>query len=89
MLICHNKRQNPSVCLINSVRTWRSPAAQTGVRSAGALSSGLGCRTSSCPGSESGWPRHACSLAQLGPKNKQQNTLTVIHVHTSDDGLIC
>ena len=66
---------NPSVCLINGVCTWRSPAAPTGARSAGALSSGSGCRTSSCPGSESGWQRHACSLAQLGPENNNDTRI--------------
>lgn len=50
---------------MSSCCTWRSPAGRTGGRSAAGSSSGPGCRTSSCPGSASGWPRRACSPSPL------------------------
>lgn len=48
--------------------TWRSLGEPTGGRSAGFLLPRSWCRTSSCPEPESGWPRCACSPAQLGQK---------------------
>lgn len=48
--------------------TWHSLGEPIGGRSAGFLSPGSWCQTSSCPEPESGWPRRACSRAQLGQK---------------------
>lgn len=59
---------------IRSCCTWRSPAGRTGGRSAASSSSGPGCRTSSCPGSASGWPRRACSPS---PLRHRQHVFTV------------
>lgn len=67
----------------SALRTWRSPAAATGGRSAGVLSSGSGCRTSSCPGSESGWPRRACSPSQL--RQKTEHLLLLYKKQTVND----
>lgn len=67
-------RSNSALC------TWRSPAAATGGRPAGVLSSGSGCRTSSCPESESGLQRRACSPSQL-----RQRTEHLLSLHKNQN----
>lgn len=57
-----------TLCDPGAAGTWRSLGEPTGGRSAGFLSPGSWCRTSSCPEPESGWPRRACSPAQLGQR---------------------
>lgn len=65
-LSCDAVQTLPQMLLSYPPLTWSSRAGGTGGRSAEVLSSGSGCRTSSCPEPESGWPRRACSPSQLG-----------------------